>query len=44
MYHECYLKEGYTEERCTANPYTLWSEEDGASDTQWHGQSGPGIA
>ena len=27
-----------------ANPYVPWSEEDGASDAQWHGQSGPGIA
>jgi hypothetical protein len=44
MFHECYLKTGYTEERCTANPYVPWSEEDGASDAQWHGQSGPGIS
>jgi Cu/Zn superoxide dismutase len=40
MYHECYLKEGYTEERCTANPYTAWVSED----PQWHGQSGPGVS
>ena len=40
MYHECYLKTAYTEARCQANPYVPWSSQD----TQWHGQSGPGIA
>jgi hypothetical protein len=39
MYHECYLKEGYAEARCQANPYVPWASED----AQWHGQSGPGI-
>ena len=39
MYHECYLKQGYTEARCQANPYVPWSSQN----AQWHGQSGPGI-
>jgi hypothetical protein len=40
MYHECYLKSGYAEERCSSQPYVTWASED----AQWHGQSGPGIA
>jgi hypothetical protein len=40
MYHECYLKVGYAEARCSAQPYVPWASQD----PQWHGQSGPGIA
>jgi hypothetical protein len=34
------LKSGYTEERCSSQPYVTWASQD----AQWHGQSGPGIA
>ena len=40
LFHECYLKTGYTEPRCQAEPYTPWSSQD----PDWYGQSGPGIA
>ena len=40
MYHECYLKEAYTDPMCmsapgTTNPYVPWGSEDSA----WHGHS-----
>ena len=46
MYHECYLKEAYTDENtdanvdaasCMANKYVNWA----SNDAVWHGQSGP---
>ena len=40
MYHECYLKTEYDDAQCMVNPYVPWASED----SQWHGQSGPGIA
>ena len=48
MYHECYLKEAYTDANtdanvdaasCMADPYVPWSSED----AQWHGESGEGV-
>ena len=40
MYHECYLKEAYTDPMCmsapgTTNPYVPW----GSQDSAWHGHS-----
>eukprot|EP01043_Picozoa_sp_COSAG02_P075251 COSAG02_NODE_15433_length_1172_cov_0.697111_1_plen_270_part_10 len=40
MYHECYLKTEYDDANCMVDPYVPWASQD----TQWHGQSGPGIA
>jgi hypothetical protein len=40
MYHECYLKTSYDDAACMDNPYVPWVSED----SQWHGQSGPGIS
>ena len=40
MFHECYLKASYADAECMVNPYVTWASQD----TQWHGQSGPGIA
>ena len=46
MYHECYLKEAYTDDNtdanvdaasCMENKYVNWA----SSDAVWHGQSGP---
>ena len=39
-FHECMFKEGYTEPRCTENPYGPWTSED----PQWRGLAGPGVA